>query len=83
MVGYRLQRDYKRFSVAYLNSLSDTDLGVEQEALIIPYLLWITLNIVPTLGAAFLGSYVEVCVLTYLCLYYRMRGSDVYSEIGV
>ncbi|KAG0726682.1 H(+)/Cl(-) exchange transporter 7 [Chionoecetes opilio] len=36
-----------------------TDYGVEQEALIIPYLLWVALNIGPTLVAAFLGSYIE------------------------
>ncbi|XP_050723076.1 H(+)/Cl(-) exchange transporter 7-like isoform X2 [Eriocheir sinensis] len=36
-----------------------TDYGVQQEALIIPYLLFVTLNVGPTLVAAFLGSYVE------------------------
>ncbi|XP_045130984.1 H(+)/Cl(-) exchange transporter 7-like [Portunus trituberculatus] len=36
-----------------------TDYGVENEALIIPYLLWVALNIGPTLVAGYLGSYVE------------------------
>lgn len=50
-----------------LAAASDTDYGVEQGVLIIPYLLFVTLNIGPTLFAAFLGSYVEVCVYTELC----------------
>ncbi|XP_063859826.1 H(+)/Cl(-) exchange transporter 7-like isoform X3 [Scylla paramamosain] len=36
-----------------------TDYGVEHGVLIIPYLLWVALNIGPTLVAGYLGSYVE------------------------
>lgn len=50
----------------------DTDEGVENDTLAIPFFLWGALNVGPVLIAAFLGSYIEVrvyCVVVYNSIY--------------
>ncbi|XP_050709672.1 H(+)/Cl(-) exchange transporter 7-like [Eriocheir sinensis] len=47
------------FPPTFLSRASDSDCGVQQEALTLPYPLFVALNIGPALVAAFLGSYVE------------------------